>query len=249
MLRVKRPRRIDAWIALGSAFVALLVAAGVAAAPMVVGGTPAPRGTFDEVVLVGRRGIYHCSGVLVGTRHVLTARHCLPADRVLFGVAVDDEQASTIAVEASSTPPQRSMDVGLLHLARPAPVAPARRRAANAALAGIVSIVGFGANDEEGRRGFGRKRFAEVTARGWGCNDRTARKLGCLEDVELVLASAARRDSCSGDSGGGVFERMPDGFRLIAITSRAVADTCGVGGIYVRVDAIDDWLNETLEDE
>ena len=56
-------------------------------------------------------------------------------------------------------------------------------------------------------------------------------------------------DACFGDSGGPLYLKTDDGYVVVGITSRAYAGVpgdrpCAYGGIYVRPDAIIDWIEE-----
>lgn len=183
---------------------------------------------------------------------VLTARHCLPATRVLFGTDITAPQ-EIISVGRSEGPAGDDLDAVLLHLQSPAAVVPAPLSLDEPAAPprGIVRMVGFGATEPTGRAGFGRKRYADVSAAGWGCDGQRSRRLGCEPLRELVLFRSGRKDTCDGDSGGPVYaaERTPH--RVIAITSRAIGDSpsrCGQGGIYLRIDALASWLRARLQE-
>ncbi len=76
----------------------------------------------------------------------------------------------------------------------------------------------------------------------------------CTEAGEALCTDnscVAGADTCTGDSGGGVLRRTADGWSVVAITSRAVADSvlpCGDGGIYVRLAPTARWLDTKLKD-
>jgi len=60
-----------------------------------------------------------------------------------------------------------------------------------------------------------------------------------------------KKDSCNGDSGGGVYARLEDGsLALLAVVSRGIQNKCGVGGIYVLTTTSDvcEWLAANVPD-
>jgi hypothetical protein len=109
-------------------------------------------------------------------------------------------------------------------------------------IAGVVRAVGFGAVDPDGRLGFGRKKARDlVVPSSLGCNRQAALRTGCRPGLEMLIENTGANDACSGDSGGPLFIQdadSPTGWRLIAITSRAVGNArraCGAGGIFVSI--------------
>lgn len=209
--------------------------------------------SFLDVVAVGRSAEFHCTGILVAPALVLTARHCLPAERVLFGV---DVEGPTVQVEVTGadTPDDGAVDAAVLHLSRPVEgVTPRgwRRSVEGAPPRAFVMLMGFGSNEVSGHLGAGRKRRARVPVEGWGCEGSRVRWSGCDPRYEMVILGNRGRDTCDGDSGGPVLEPHLGSWRLLALVSRPIAATrtrCGEGGVYVRVDRLADWLEERLEE-
>ena len=48
---------------------------------------------FTDVVALGHGDSYHCSGILVASQVVLTARHCIPVSQVVLGVSTESPDA------------------------------------------------------------------------------------------------------------------------------------------------------------
>ena len=204
---------------------------------------------FLDVVLVGSPVAFHCTGILIAPAAVLTAAHCAPAAVVGFGQRASRLLARVEVVDSIRHP---VLDVALLRLERavPLPVRPRRLRVDRDDPTSVVRLVGFGVDDIRHPTSFGVKRRVDAVANGWGCDRGRARSARCRPDAELLLTAVGGADTCRGDSGGPVLEPTPDGYRLMAITSRSTASggaACGRGGIYVRVDVIDAWLTSLLE--
>ncbi len=211
-----------------------------------------PEGVYDEVVAVVAKGELRCTGVLVASDAVLTARHCLPASEVYLGTRADRPRHRRDVVRTIGHPDPR-FDVALLFLGQPLPAQPRALRPAAGSLlpVGQATLIGYGSTSVYGRGGEGRKRVTWVHLAGWGCDGARVHTAECDPDAEMVIPRFAGRDTCSGDSGAPVFETMQDrSERVLAIVSRGIPSrrqTCGQGGIYVRADRIATWVTSALQ--
>ena len=210
------------------------------------------------VVAVGNEAGYHCSGVLVSQRAVLTARHCLPASRVLLGQSL--REPSTEVRVTQAVPAPGTVDAALLRLVVPVNAPTVERRPAGESSPPLrrLRLAGFGSTRTSGGRDFGREHSTDLPGQStWGCDAQRARWAGCNPASEMVIAQTGGRDTCDGDSGGPVFELLTQGagmarmcqWRLLAITSRPIASAharCGEGGGYTRVDTLEQWIAEVL---
>jgi len=109
----------------------------------------------------------------------------------------------------------------------------------------FAEIASFGRSETDPRGG--RKLAVSVAIASRRCDQPAkSRKFGCLANQEMVALDANRRkDTCHGDSGGGVYGRFDDGsIVLLAIVSRGLEGKCGPGGIYVltTTSEIRSWL-------
>lgn len=205
-----------------------------------------PDHAFDDAVLVGNDTAWHCSGVALDEHTVLTAAHCLPATRMRTGDGLDQQGTIFPVVDMARAPDPRE-DLALLRVTEKLPLGFKSRRLIKdtEAPTGVLRYVGFGVT---GQNAFGRKKVIDVPASGWGCDGSRVEATGCRPGFELVMAGSGGRDTCSGDSGGPVYELMADRvkcfWRLVAVTSRSVtgAVACGSGGIYTRVDQAETWI-------
>lgn len=222
----------------------------------VVGGAPAPVGAWnDAVALYTAANQFACSGVLIAPDVVLTAGHCgASLGGVVVGTTDLRNGGQRIQIVRSIVHPDyyTTFDAALLILEKPVEDIAPRPLALDCVAQDYVTvgapvvIVGFGATDAWANDWTKVLQEGHTTITDPVCADLSS---GCYEQVspggELV-AGGEGVDSCAGDSGGPLYLPTPDdGTYLVGITSRAKvpAETpCGAGGIYVRVDALVDWI-------
>jgi secreted trypsin-like serine protease len=202
-----------------------------------VNGTPI---VSDEpvVALVRRRTACEaaptptCTGVLVGPRLVVTAAHCVERARpggleVFHGADVTGQGAfvvvSEIRTHPAYDPETGELDVALLVLAEPSPIAPIALPVQTLEMAsGPLRAVGFG-----------------VTAR--GADDAGVKREGTLAlgatRTNSFDASAAPSMTCDVDSGGPVFANG----QLAGLTVRGDL-SCTTSAFQVRADRVLDFI-------
>jgi len=233
-----------------------IAGAGPGVAP-VTGGGDVPEGVWRETAAVLIGGQVQCSGVLIAPTVALTAGHCNDPQLAEIVVGTNDLSQLTrgerIAVARRIEYPdsQNSFDLTALVLVAPSTIPP-RAIATGWAGADIrdgaaVELVGYGAIDPQATEYIDAMQEAATTITdagcvtdGLGCND-AARPAGELG------AGGMGKDTCPGDSGGPLLLRVAYGDFLAGITSRGYLTStlpCQDGGIYVRPDAVVDWIEQ-----
>ena len=221
----------------------------------ILGGEPALAADWPEVVALFSNRSLVCTGTLVAPDLVLTAAHCnYGLTHVRLG-ASDLSEPATEVLEVARTwshPDNwRTYDVAVVELETPSQASPAvlatdcaaRRIASD----GALLIAGYGAVDADAEDFPGVLQIAQVPVHDPVC---AQVERGCNEEVSPggeLLAGGDGTDTCVGDSGGPAFLDTEAGRFLAGVTSRASSPStsmCGDGGIYVRADAVIDWVEQ-----
>lgn len=231
----------------------------LAAAPPVVGGAESEAGKWPSIASPFYDGLPGCTGVLVHPQLVLTAGHCdsVSLDAVLIGAhdRTDLESGEFIAVTEHVVHDRAydTLDATLLVLETPATTPPAELAigcAAPAVADGAEAwVVGYGSTDSAGNTRTDRVHEVLLPIVDADCDDP---ERGCNSEVSPggeLIAGGEGLDSCTGDSGGPLYVVGSNGRPYLAgITSRAALPasvSCGDGGIYVRLDALQGWIEQT----
>ncbi|HTM19298.1 MAG TPA: trypsin-like serine protease [Kofleriaceae bacterium] len=224
--------------------------------PTIVGGTLAQPGDWPDTAGIVFGNEVDCSGVLIAPDLVLTAGHCAGGiTAVVLNTTDLSQPVETIPVAQEIEYPrsQQTYDITLLILESPSTVAP--RPIATGCIRDTylidgapVEIVGYGAYDAQGTMYDNFLREAETTITDADCSsvDR-----GCVSGISPggeLGAGGGGIDTCFGDSGGPLYLKTPAGAFVAGLTSRSWDDAvepCFDGGIYVRPDAVIDWIETT----
>ncbi len=224
----------------------------------IVGGAPAEASDWPDAVAIDGLGGFLCTGTLIAPDWVLTAGHCVSGALAVTVGALESEGSPKVAIDSAISYPDflRTYDVGLLHLAQPsdAPLRPWVRDCLTSSLLDETpaTAAGYGATVSGASEWNPVLYEVDLPIVDADCADVSR---GCqpfvLPDGELI-AGGDGLDTCSGDSGGPLVMDLDGVSHLVGVTSRAAlpADVaCGDGGIFVRVDAIVDWIETEIGQE
>jgi secreted trypsin-like serine protease len=177
-----------------------------------------------------------CTGVLVASRVVVTAAHCVDQgapDTVYFGADPSTKKGTFIKVADTKAHPDfddatLASDIGVVALAVPAPTSPlaiSRKPFDSSFVGQKVRLVGFGAS--HGGALAQSKQVGTTTIASY--KDQNFRFLG------------APSQTCEGDSGGPAFATIDGRETVVGITSAGDTD-CKVYGRDTRIDVFASWL-------
>jgi uncharacterized protein (TIGR03382 family) len=173
------------------------------------------------------------------------------------------DEGELIEVEQAYEYPnsQSSYDIGLLKL-KTASTYPPRAIAIDCVLSehlrdgAAAQIVGFGSTNESGTAFNTELNEAPTSILDKNCDEDVINGItaGCQPAVSPggeIAAGGDGTDACYGDSGGPLYLKTDDGNVLVGVTSRAfigaaVGAPCRDGGIWVRPDAVIDWIEDTV---
>ncbi len=237
----------------------LLPLAAASPPPPIVGGSNVPDGRWLEVAAIYEDGEVGCTGVLVAPQVVLTAGHCTSSS--VEAVYLDGNNLGDLAegqwlevIDAIPYPEYGdSYDIGLVLLGTEATVAPPEV-ALGCALEELIDdapgqIVGFGATDVYGTRYTDHLQEAPVTIHDADCDDPDQGCEGAISPGGELVAGGGGTDTCYRDSGGPLYLWTSYGVpALTGVTSRgtnAEGPPCDTGGIYVRLDPVAAWIEDT----
>jgi hypothetical protein len=224
----------------------------------VVGGHQVAPGDWRDAAGVHYNHDVGCTGVLIAPDVVLTAGHCTGGVRSVILDSTDylvPGEEIGVAQQIEYPNSWSTYDIGVLLLEEAALTAP-RMIAQDCILEDYlydgapVTIVGYGATDIWGTEYDTKLIEAATTVADHDCSDISS---GCNRSVSPggeLGAAGGGIDACFGDSGGPLYLNTPEGDFVVGVVSRAydyVYAPCEEGGIWVRPDAVLDWIEEVSD--
>lgn len=211
-------------------------------------GTPIVNGQetsdYPEAGVLLMQGQAFCTGTLVAPRSVLTAGHCVEgqdASQFTFGIgAAQDQLDHELSVAGAAAHPGFDMqqlvnDVAVVTLGEDAPINPMPMNPSMdpSWVGRTVTLVGYGVDDGPSQSNAGTKRKVDVT-------------IDQVDATTLHYTTQNGQTACNGDSGGPAF--ADEGGQLVVAGITSYGDqNCQEYGVYTRVDAFLDFINEQIQ--
>lgn len=232
--------------------------------PRVIGGSDAEQDYSWMTAIESRnrnpeRAIPFCGGVLIDSRWVLTAAHCVDSEfasalQVEIGESdISDDSGEFINVERIFIFENYQQnndidnDIALLKLTRSSNQTPidliSAAEAANLRNGNPLTIMGWGITDANSRSGADILQVGEVPL----APDNECRDTWIEFDSDMICAGSSDGDvdTCLGDSGGPLLAEVGGTLKHIGIVSFGL-EGCNGFGAYTKTASYLDWIEQTI---
>jgi hypothetical protein len=183
-----------------------------------------------------------CSGVFVAPSWVLTAGHCLQIDSMAVVVSGPGGESETLPVIGSAA--SDDADVALLNVGS-ASAADASSDGGAIAMSPIPSATSDGPTlvygDPVEIAGYGLTQSGGV-----GSLHFVVESVVEIDSSTMTVSGFGASGACLGDSGGPLLVRASDGSVVVAGVLSEGSSTCLGDDVYWRVDALRDWIDQTV---
>nr|XP_055059391.1 serine protease 56 [Misgurnus anguillicaudatus] len=234
----------------------------------IIGGSPAPLGSWPWLVNLRLNGALMCGGVLVDSSWVLTAAHCFAGSRSEsywtavvgeFDLTKTDPDEQTMKVNRIITHPKFNPktfnnDIALVELSSPVILSERVKPVClpshlDPPIGTSCLVAGWGSLYEDGPSADVVMEAKVPLLSQTTCRSALGKEL-LTNTMFCAGYLSGGIDSCQGDSGGPlIFQDSSSGrFQLLGITSWG--DGCGEKGkpgVYTRVTAFSDWVTTEIE--
>ena len=207
-----------------------------------LGLAPSQIAAIVQVVSAGPPDGSFCSGTFIKPNWVVTARHCLQlfsSQVVIRGDALSSSESFPVIARIGHP----TADVALLRIGiagldanadggstKVSPIQPAGTIETPLAYGSVVEMAGYGITEAHATR---HLRFLAET-------------IVNIADDAITVNGFGKSGACDGDSGGPLLVRGPDGTPLLAGVMSLGARSCVEDDTYVRLDPLQDWIQETV---
>jgi secreted trypsin-like serine protease len=199
----------------------------------IVGGSTAGQSYPWTAALMYGDGFQECTGSLIASQWVVTAKHCL-SDVRQVRVGSKDYTAGGTLVKVSKTVSGPD-DIGLVKLSQSVPYTPVGIAAKSPAIGSSIQVMGWGVTCDRGCDSPDLLKQLNTTV----VPDSNCSRDDIRGSVEICIKVSVAQTPCYGDSGG---PALVDGL-LVGADSRG-GNVCGDAGgeIYSDVTSHLDWI-------
>ncbi|CAG0896556.1 unnamed protein product [Cyprideis torosa] len=230
----------------------------------IFGGKPARRWPWITALFFHEDFI--CGGTLISAKHVLTAAHCVLADKTVYTVRLgeydfNEENAhrKNYAVSRITKHPEYrqtsfSDDIAIVTLTTPTDCDCAiwricLPRSGFSHFGSNATIIGWGATPKAiTSNNLLQVEIPILTDSKCNATIQNSSHEQKYDDHKMLCAAALGKASCKGDSGGPLMIKVNNQWTIFGIVAGGIGEKCGTGlpGIFTRVDYYYDWIDNII---